>query len=105
MTSGPGDGLTGMLIIAGWIRVDADARDDYLSDCVAVVRQARESAGCLDFALTADLLDPGRIDVFERWESDEDLHRFRGTGPDAGQSAQIRDAEVRKYRISATEDP
>lgn len=94
-----------MLIIAGRLHVDPDARDDYLAGCVAVVTQAREAAGCLDFALTADLLDPTRIDVYERWESDEDLHRFRGAGPDAGQTAEIRDAAVRKYRISATEDP
>ena len=60
--------------------------------------------GQVDFALSADLVDPGRINVFERWESDEDLHRFRGSGPEAEQTAQIRDAEVRKYRISATED-
>jgi hypothetical protein len=43
--------------------------------------------------------------VYERWESDAHLERFRGSGPDAGQTAQIRDAQVRKYRISATEDP
>lgn len=93
-----------MLIIAGRLHVDPDAREDYLDGCVAVVEQARSSPGCLDFALSADLVDPGRINVFERWESDEDLHRFRGNGPEAKQTAQIRDAEVRKYRISATED-
>jgi hypothetical protein len=49
-----------MLIIAGWLRVDPDARTDYLDGCAAVVTQARTAAGCLDFALTADLLDPGR---------------------------------------------
>lgn len=105
MSPAAGGSLPHVLIIAGWLRVDPDARDGYLSQCVAVVRQARESPGCLDFSLTPDLLDPGRIDVFERWESDEDLYRFRGAGPDAGQTAQIRAAEVRKYRISAVEEP
>jgi quinol monooxygenase YgiN len=94
-----------MLIIAGWLRVDPETRDSYLDGCAAVVRQARNAPGCLDFALTADLLDPGRIDVYERWESDEQLQAFRGSGPDAGQVTQIRDAEVRKYRISVVEDP
>jgi quinol monooxygenase YgiN len=92
-----------MLIIAGWLRVDPDARTDYLDGCAAVVTQARTAAGCLDFALTADLLDPGRINVYERWESDEQLLAFRGSGPDTAQTALIRDADVRKYRISAVE--
>jgi quinol monooxygenase YgiN len=92
-----------VLIIAGWLLVDPAARGDYLDGCTAVVTQARSAPGCLDFALTADLLDPGRINVYERWENDEQLHAFRGSGPDAGQVTQIRDADVRKYRISATE--
>jgi quinol monooxygenase YgiN len=92
-----------MLIIAGWLRVDPDARVDYLDGCTAVVQQARTAPGCLDFSLTADLLDPARINVYERWESDEQLLAFRGSGPDDAQTAQIRDADVRKYRISAVE--
>lgn len=92
-----------MLIIAGLLHVDPDARADYLDGCAAVVEQARTAPGCLDFSLTADLLDPGRINVYERWESDEQLLAFRGSGPDDAQAAQIRDADVRKYRISAVE--
>lgn len=94
-----------MLIISGKLHVDPDARDDYLAGCAAVIEQARIAAGCLDFALSADLLEPGRINVYERWETDEDLERFRGAGPEPGQMAEIRDAEVKKYRISATEEP
>ncbi|WP_233521353.1 putative quinol monooxygenase [Streptomyces triticagri] len=67
--------------------------------------QARAADGCLDFALSADLLDPDRINVYERWESDETLARFRGAGPTGDQAAKIRDAEVSKYRISGVEAP
>lgn len=94
-----------MLIIAGHLQVDPADRDRYVADCASVVTQARGAAGCLDFALTADTLDRGRVNVFERWESDEALAGFRGSGPDAGISGRILGAEVRKYRISATEDP
>ncbi|RII13142.1 Antibiotic biosynthesis monooxygenase [Streptomyces sp. YIM 130001] len=92
-----------MIIIAGKLWVDADDREAYLTGCEAVVEQARTAAGCLDFALSPDLNDPGRINVYERWETDEDLARFRGAGPDAEQAARIRDAEVSKYRISGVE--
>ncbi|BCB87184.1 putative quinol monooxygenase [Phytohabitans suffuscus] len=94
-----------MIIVAGWIRVEPEVREAYLEGCRAVLEQARGASGCLDFALTADLLEPGRVNVFERWESDEDLAAFRGAGPDDGQAAQILDASVSKYRISAVEAP
>lgn len=94
-----------MLIIAGRLEVDEADRDQYVSDCSAVVELARRAPGCLDFALTADTVDPARVNVFERWESDEQLASFRGSGPDADLGARILGADVKKYRISATEAP
>lgn len=94
-----------MLIIAGRLHVDSADRDRYAADCVSVVQQARTAPGCLDFAITADTVEADPINVYERWESDDHLAEFRGSGPDAEQSAQIQDAHVRKYRISAEEDP
>ena len=94
-----------MIIVSGWLAVDPAARDAYLADCAEVLRQARQAPGCLEYALGADLLDPGRITVYERWESDEDLERFRGSGPSSEQTAQILDASVARYRISSVEAP
>ena len=56
-----------MVIVAGYLVVDPLQRESYLLGCKAVVQQARRTQGCLDFAISADLLDPSRIDVFERW--------------------------------------
>lgn len=93
-----------MLIIAGRLIVDADERDGYVAECIAIVDKARQAPGCLDFAITADSIDHNRINVYERWASDAELEQFRGSGPDEGQTARIRDAQVKRYRISATED-
>ena len=93
-----------MIIIAGQLAVDASGRDEYVAECVVVVELARRSPGCLDFAITADTVEADRINVYERWETDEELAQFRGSGPDEGQTAQILDAQIRRYRISATED-
>ncbi len=93
-----------MLIIAGRLHVDPEGRDRYVAECTQVVTMARAAPGCLDFALTADSVEPDRINVYERWNSDAELEAFRGSGPEAGQAAQILDAEVRRYRISAVED-
>lgn len=89
-----------MLIVAGWLEVDPSARDGYVADCVEAVRQARESPGCLAYAVTADPLDSSRILVYERWESEPDLLAFRGSGPSQEQTAAIRAAEVARYEIS-----
>lgn len=94
-----------MVIVTGKIYVDAQVRDAYLRGCVSIVEQARRPPGCLDFALTADLVEPDRINVYERWESDAHLEKFRGEGPSAAQTVQIRDTQVMKYRISGTEAP
>ncbi|HVQ49035.1 MAG TPA: antibiotic biosynthesis monooxygenase [Mycobacterium sp.] len=88
-----------MVIVAGHVVVDPKDRDEYLSGCVEVVRQARRAAGCLDFALSADLLEPGRINIFERWESQAAVDAFRGSGPSDEQGAAIRAAAVAEYDV------
>jgi len=94
-----------MLIIAGSIRVAPEGRDAYLEGCAEVVRQARAAEGCLDFTLSADLLDAGRVNIYERWETADALDRFRGSGPPDDQSAAILDASVARYLVAGVEAP
>ena len=86
-----------MVIVAGYITVEPQQRDAYLASCVSVVEQARGTAGCLDFAITADLIDPGRVNIFERWESQAAVDAFRGSGPSDEQGAAMRSASVAEY--------
>jgi quinol monooxygenase YgiN len=88
-----------VIIVAGSMHLDAGARDSYLDGCREVVAAAREAPGCLDFALSPDLLEPDRINVYERWESNEDLERFRGSGPSGDQLAQLREIRVTEYDV------
>jgi hypothetical protein len=55
-----------MVIVAGHVTVDPEQRESYLAGSMSVVEKARQADGCLDFAITADLLDPGRVNLFER---------------------------------------
>ena len=88
-----------MVIVAGHITVEAQQRESYLVGCVSVVERARGAAGCLDFAIAADLIDPDRVNVFERWESQEALETFRGSGPGTEQGALMLSASVAEYDI------
>jgi quinol monooxygenase YgiN len=90
-----------MVIVAGHLIVDRNEREDYLAGCVAVVEQARSAPGCLDFAITADLLDAARINVFERWESQDAVSAFRGSGPSDEQALAMVSAAVCEYDVTA----
>lgn len=90
-----------MLIVTGHLEVAASGRAAYLAGCVAVVELARRTPGCLEFSLSADLLDPARIVVLERWESPADVAAFRGSGPSDEQAAAIVSASVAQYDVTA----
>ena len=89
-----------MVIVSGHLIVAAEDRDAYLATCVAVVEAGRAAPGCLDFALSADLVDPGRINILERWESQADVEAFRGAGVDEEQGAAILAAAVAEYDVA-----
>ena len=86
-----------MIIVAGHLIVDAESREKYLEGCRDVVTRARKTPGCADFGLSADLVDPRRINVYERWTDVDALQGFRGAGSSEEQNGQIRDAEVREF--------
>jgi quinol monooxygenase YgiN len=89
-----------MVIVAGHVTVEPRQRESYLAGCVRVVEQARGTAGCLDFAITADLVDPSRINIFERWESRAAVETARGRGPGKKQVAAMLSASVADYDIA-----
>jgi quinol monooxygenase YgiN len=90
-----------VIIVAGTLDVDPDERDRYLADCADLIRQARGTDGCLDFYLVADPVEPGRINVFERWDSVAAVEAFRGSGPSGAQQELIRSAAVSEYEVAA----
>src|SRR5689334_10290476 len=91
---------TPQIIVTGYLRVDPADRDRYLATCVEVVEAARHAPGCLDFALSADLVDTGRINILERWNDRAALDAFRGAGVSDDQGAMIREARVAEFAVA-----
>jgi quinol monooxygenase YgiN len=91
-----------VIIVAGSIHVDEADRQRYLDGCREVIVAARSSAGCIDFHLSADPIEPGRINVFEQWESASAVEAFRGSGPSADQAAAIRRAAVAQHEVASS---
>jgi quinol monooxygenase YgiN len=94
-----------MLIIAGSLILDPTHRAAFLVANADVVGQARQATRCLDFVQAADPIDPSRINIFERWDTDDHLLAFRGAGQPASDSPPIQSADVKRYVISAIEEP
>jgi quinol monooxygenase YgiN len=90
-----------MLIVAGYLLVAEEQRASYLAGARAVVEAARASDGCVGFSLTADLIDPARIVVFEQWQSRQAVEAFRGGGPSGEQAAAILGGSVSEYDVTA----
>lgn len=94
-----------MLIVAGCLIVEPADRAAYLSANSEAIRLARDTTGCLDFVEAADPIDPDRINIFERWESEGHLLAFRGARQPSSESPPIQSADVKRYIISGVEDP
>jgi quinol monooxygenase YgiN len=94
-----------MLIIAGSLILDPTHRAAFLASNADVVGQARQARGCLDFVQAADPLDPSRINIFERWDTEDDLLAFRGAGQPSSDSPPIQSADVMRYVIAAVQEP
>jgi quinol monooxygenase YgiN len=97
--------LLDMLIIAGYLEVSPTGREAYVQDCLTAVQMALAAPGCLDYSITADSIDPARIRVYERWENEERLLAFRGSGPSDGQQAAIVNADVKRYGVDSVSEP
>lgn len=94
-----------MWIIAGFITVDAEKRDAYVQAHRDLVERARQAPGCLDVAITADPVDPSRVNNFELWETWDAIEewRTRAHAPDTG--IEIATMDVTAYEVASTRPP
>ncbi|MFD0557084.1 quinol monooxygenase YgiN [Stackebrandtia endophytica] len=90
-----------MLIIAGSLRVAPEDRDGYVASLDNLIRTTRAKPGCLDFVIAADPVDPGRVNLLERWESEELLAAHQATADVPEPVTEILTDTVRKYSIAS----
>jgi quinol monooxygenase YgiN len=98
-----------MLIVAGYMDVEPAAREAFLAGMVAGMTTSQAEPGCLDYVLSPDPIDPGRVRLFERWESKEALgaHLARMTAERSEPSASsapspVKAVELLQYTIAET---
>jgi quinol monooxygenase YgiN len=97
-----------LIILAGTFDLDPAQREAALEAAIPLMEPVRVQPGCLDYVWSPDPAVPGRIYVFERWETQESLAKhlasqhyrdMRDTMPKYGLTA----VDVSKYRIDLQE--
>lgn len=91
-----------MMMISGRIYVRAGTREQFLSSSTKAILQARKSPGWGDFVVAADPIEPDRVNVYEEWDSEEQLMAFRSSGPDDSLSSVVEQADVFRHQISSS---
>ena len=94
-----------MLIVAGRLYLRPGTREQFLASCESSIRLARAAPGCLDFAVSADPIEPDRVNVYEAWTDARSLEQFRGSGPEGGMFSLITRAEVQRHEVSRSGPP
>lgn len=91
-----------MVIVSGRIYVAAGKREAFLASSRSAVVEARRAAGCRDFVVGADPIDPNRVNVYEEWDSEDDLMAFRGSGQGSEMTGLIERAEVARHQVASS---
>ena len=92
-----------MIIIAGYSLTEADERDSAVAALAEMVARARKQDGCLDVAISADAVDPERINVFEHWRDQQSLDAWRNVAN--APEVEFRETRVKLYRTEKAEEP
>jgi quinol monooxygenase YgiN len=94
-----------MIVIAGHVALDPAQREAAVAAAREMMRETRREKGCISYAFSADLDEPGRFRIFEEWESDEAL-RAHFASPHMARFQQavgalgVREMAVQRYAVA-----
>ncbi len=91
-----------MIIVSGKLYLRPDTKEPFLAASATAVAQARNAPGCRDFVVAADPLEPDRVNVYEEWETEHDLLKFRDQGPDEDNWSSVVRASVLRHEVSSS---
>lgn len=94
------------VIVQGAFTLDPNDRDRFVEASAESMRTSRQEAGCLEYVMAADPLDPERVILSERWESMEHLQEHLAQPRTGGRSTDgrpaPRDVQITFYEVTAT---
>jgi quinol monooxygenase YgiN len=96
------------IVIAGEVDFAPEKRAAALEGAIPLIEMALKQSGCRHYAWTASPSNPGRVHVFEEWDSAEELAAHLAGPAYAGMIAHLSGfgilaADTRKYRCDLRE--
>ncbi|MGJ8687941.1 MAG: putative quinol monooxygenase [Gammaproteobacteria bacterium] len=88
------------ILVAGKITVKPGTREQFLTASKEALLLARENKTCYDFSVSPDIVDPNRINIFEKWASRTALEAFRNSGPEDESFSMITAFDVHEYELA-----
>lgn len=85
--------------------MDAEVRDEWVAQHQEMVARARNQSGCLDLVIAADPLENDRYNVYEAWESEEQLAEWRKIANPPESRFDPERVEVQKHHVSESGPP
>jgi quinol monooxygenase YgiN len=64
-----------MIIIQGFVQLAPGERERFRPAGIEMIGETRKEAGCLEYTFANDIVDPDKVHIVERWESEEALAR------------------------------
>lgn len=88
------------IIVAGKLTLKPGKRDEFIQKSLQAISQARTLNGCEDFSVSVDPIDENRVNIFEKWESRNQLEEFRDSGPDNDSFSLVEYFDVIEYEVN-----
>ena len=86
-----------------WTLTEADQRDAAVKAHADMVERARKHDGRLDLSISADSVDPERVNVFELWRYQQSLDAWRKVANPP--KVERRETYAKLYRSDKAEKP
>ena len=95
-----------MIIIAGYTLTEAHKRGAAVEAFADMVQRARRYDGCLDLSISADSVDPERVNLFECWRDQQSWNAWRKVARKVGKAPKVkrREIHVKLYRSDKAEN-
>jgi quinol monooxygenase YgiN len=93
-----------VVIVGGIFEVEPDQREQFVASRHESMRKSRAEAGCLEYVVSADPIEPGRVVLFERWvdQASLDAHiaGLRQAPPAPGGGVMPKSATITVYDVA-----
>lgn len=88
------------ILVAGWLDFPPDSVATMLHEAEPLIVAALAEQGCRAYSWALDPITPGRVQVFEQWDSEADLQAHFDASPYAAMGAHLQANGMGAFSVS-----